>query len=67
MASELQDCLARLLKGWSAVRKAVKVWKSTTLTPETKLRFFDVLCQTIFLYGSESWVIDSDMASKLQG
>jgi hypothetical protein len=67
MASELQDCLARLLKGWSAVRKAVKVWKSATLPPETKLRFFDVLCQTIFLYGSESWVIDSDMASKLQG
>jgi hypothetical protein len=67
MASELKDCRARLSKGWSAVKKAVKIWKSSTLAPEAKLRFFDVLCQTIFLYGSESWAIDEEMATTLQG
>ena len=61
------DIGVRLHMGWTAVRSSVRLWKSTTLTAKSKMTFFKALCQNVFLYGSESWVMTDRAAVKLCG
>jgi hypothetical protein len=66
IGNDISDIRARLKIGWLANRKAVKLWKGD-LPISTKVYLFNTICQTIFLYCSESWVIDDIAGNMLRG
>ena len=67
LVSETSDIKKRLFSGWAAVRRLANFWQSSEVTINAKLNFFGTICQTIFLYPSPSWVLDSRLEALLNG
>ena len=65
MASSYKDLLRRKALAWSTFWKLERIWRSQIITIETKVRIFNTTCVTVLLYGCESWVISSEMESKI--
>ena len=65
MASSYKDLLRRKALAWSTFWKLERIWRSHIITIETKVRIFNTTCVTVLLYGCESWVISSEMESKI--
>lgn len=67
MKSSLDDLNYRTGQAWTAFWKLRPLWQ----TPEhhvslhMKLHFFEASVLTIFLYGSETWLLSSQMESKI--
>jgi len=57
VSSSSTDVLARKALAWGAFWNLTSVWRATDLPLLLKLRLFQSLCLSIFLYGCESWVI----------
>ena len=65
MASSHKDLLRRKALAWTAFWKLERLWRSQNIPIETKVKFFNTTCVTVLLYGCESWVISSEMESKI--
>ena len=65
MASSTNDLTRRKALAWSAFWKLERLWRSHVIPIETKIRLFNTTCVTVLLYGCESWVISSNMESKI--
>ena len=65
MASSASDVKRRKALAWTAFRKLERLWKSPSIPISTKMKSFNTTCITVLLYGSESWVISTDMENKI--
>ena len=52
-----KDIEVRIAKGWGALNKMEKVWKSK-LPRNLKLRFFRPTVESVLMYGAESWTLE---------
>ena len=61
-----EDIQARIGKARQAFAMLRPIWRSTTLTTKTKLRFFGSNVQAVLLNGSETWRLTKKLDKKLQ-
>ena len=45
--------------------KMKKTWNAKDLSLNLKLKIFDVMCVSIFLYGAETWIINNETENKI--
>ena len=65
MASSISDITRRKALAWTAFWKLEKIWRSTSISIDTKIRLFNTTCVTVLLYGCESWIISVNMENKI--
>ena len=53
--------VSRKQKAWAAFWSMKKIWLDKTIHLQLKLKIFQSTCQAIFLYGSESWKITTEL------
>ena len=63
----LSDIRARLRSGWSTLRSASRFFHSDAVSDDVKMRVFQTLIQTVFLYACQSWVLGDKERATLQG
>ena len=56
---------ARKGQAWKAFWKMKNVWKSTAIPIHLKINIFQASCQSILLYGCESWIITKQLEKEL--
>ena len=66
MASSDQYFYIRKSMAWRVYYKIKSLWNST-LDNNLKIRILKVTIETILLYGSETWYIDTNLRSKIDG
>ena len=50
-----EDIKSRISKGRQILAMVRPVWKSTTLSENTKIRIFNTNVKSVLLYGAETW------------
>ena len=63
----LADIRARLRSGWFTLRSAAKFFHSAAASDKVKMKVFQTLIQTVFLYACQSWVLGDKERRILQG
>ena len=66
MASSDQHFYIRKAMAYLACHNIKRLWNSI-LDKNIKIMIFKVTIETIFLYGSETWTIDTNLRSKIYG
>ena len=66
MGGTVTDVRLRIGKAWSAFQQLKRVWKSSTLTLNIKMRLLNTLVKPILLYGSETWRTSVATTRRLQ-
>ena len=59
MASSTSDIIRRKALAWSAFWNLEKIWRSTYISIDTKIKVFNTTFVTVLLYGCDSWVISA--------
>ena len=66
MAKSDQDFYIRKSIAWRACHTINRLWNST-LDTHLNIRIFKVTIETILLYRSETWTVDKNLRSKIDG
>ena len=61
-----EDIKARIKKACPVFAILRPVWRSTTISTNTKLRIFNSNVKSVLLYGSETWRVITSIFSKIQ-
>ena len=61
-----EDVNSRLKKARNAFGMLTKIWRSTHIRTNTKIKIFNSNVKSILLYGSESWSLTKKLESKIQ-
>jgi len=61
-----RDIQLKISKARSAFITLSPVWKSKTISRQTKLRIFNTNVKSVILYGSETWRVTKATSNKLQ-
>jgi hypothetical protein len=56
----------RIQKARGSFFKLRKVWVSKSIRKETKIKFFNVCVKSVLLYGCATWLVTSEIRSKIQ-
>jgi hypothetical protein len=64
MASSREAFLARRRLAWIAARKLYQLFQSAA-RDEVKMLFYTAVVEPVFLYGAESWVMDTSLAEEV--
>ena len=62
----LTDVKARIAKASYTFNSLSKIWKSSNITLNTKLRIFNSNVKPVLLYGAETWMTNKTIIHKLQ-
>jgi hypothetical protein len=65
MSSSANDFKRRKGLAWSAFWDMGKIWRARHVSTKLKINIFKASVLSIFLYGSETWIISADMANKI--
>lgn len=65
LTSTMEDILYRKNLATNAFWKMKKIWNSKNITLKLKLRIFNSTCVAIFLYASETWVLNPEREKKI--
>ena len=65
MFSSEKDFKCRKGQAWGAFWKLEDIWKSKTTPVKLKIRIFQASCLSIFLYGSETWILTKKLKNEL--
>jgi hypothetical protein len=60
------DVNVRIQKARGSFSKLKKVWLSTSIRIDTKMRIFNARVKSLLLYGCETWLVTSDIRRKIQ-
>jgi hypothetical protein len=60
------DVSRRIQNARGAFAKLRKVWQSTLMNRDTKLNVFNACVESVLLYGSETWLITTELRRKIQ-
>jgi hypothetical protein len=60
------DVIVRIQKARGSFSKLRKVWLSTAIRKETKIKIFDASVKSLLLYGCETWLVTSEIRHKMQ-
>ena len=60
------DIRSRINKARHAFNTLRQIWRSKTLSPQTKIRIFNSNVKSVLLYGSETWRVTKTGTHKLQ-
>ena len=61
-----EDVNNRLKKARAAFSMLSKIWRSTNIRTNTKIRIFNSNVKSVLFYGSESWSLTKKLESKIQ-
>ena len=61
----LHDVKARIAKAYGAMNKLNNIWKSNSLSKNTKLKIFNSNVMSVLLYGSDSWKTNAEIERRL--
>ena len=61
-----KDIKVRKAKAWAAVHRLKAIWKST-LSKKLKVRLFIAACESILLYGAETWTLTKAQEKSIDG
>jgi len=56
----------RIQKARGSFSKLRKVWLSTSIRKDTKIRIFNACVKSVLLYGCETWLVTSEIRRKIQ-
>ena len=59
------DLQKRRQKAWTVFWEMKKVWSSKEINLHLKLRIYQATCLSIFMYGSETWIITKKMENTI--
>jgi hypothetical protein len=59
------DVKMRIQKARGSFSKLRKVWTSTSIRKDTKIKIFNARVKSVLLYGSETWLITSEIRRKI--
>ena len=60
------DVNVRIQKARGSFSKLRKVWLSTSIRKETKIKIFSACVKSVLLYGCETWLVTSEIRCKIQ-
>ena len=60
------DVNVRIQKARGSFSKLRKVWLSTSIRKETKIKIFNACVKSVLLYGCETWLVTSSIQRKIQ-
>jgi hypothetical protein len=60
------DINVRIQKARGSLSKLKKVWLSTSIRKDTKIRIFNACVKSVFLYGCETWPVTIKIWRKIQ-
>jgi hypothetical protein len=60
------DISVRIQKDRRSFSKLRKVWLSTSIRKDTKIRIFNTCLKYVLLYGCETWFVASEIQHKIQ-
>jgi hypothetical protein len=60
------DGNVRIQKARGSFSKLRKVWLSTLIQKETKIKIFIACVKSVLLYGCETWLVTSEIRRKIQ-
>ena len=60
------DVNVRMQKARGSFSKLRKVWLSTAIRKETKIKIFNACVKSVLLYGCETWLVTSKIRRKIQ-
>jgi hypothetical protein len=63
--SSESDIKRRISLAWAAFWTLEKIWKSSSIKTDIKVRIYKASCISILLFGCESWVLNDTLRSKL--
>lgn len=61
-----RDIKVRKAKAWAAIHKLKNIWKSE-LSKKLKIRLFIAACESVLLYGAETWTLTRAQEKSLNG
>ena len=61
-----RDVKIRKAKAWAAIHRLKSIWKSD-LSKRLKIRLFLAACESVLLYGAESWTLTQGQEKSLDG
>jgi hypothetical protein len=61
----MTDVNVRIQKATGSFSKLRKAWLSTSIRMDTKIRDFNACLKSVFLYGCETWLVTSEIRSKI--
>ena len=61
-----EDVKLRIRKAQYAFSQLNNIWRSNQLSLATKLHVFNTCVKSVLLYGCETWLVATDVTSKLQ-
>jgi hypothetical protein len=56
----------RMQKARGSFSKLRKVWLSTSIRKDTKIKIFSVCVKSVLLYGCETWLVTSEIRRRIQ-
>jgi hypothetical protein len=60
------DVKMRIQKARGSFSKLRKVWTSTSVRSDTKIKIFNACVKSILLYGSDTWLVTNEIRCKIQ-
>jgi hypothetical protein len=60
------DVSVRIKKARGSFSKLRKVWLSTSIRKDAKIRIFNVCMKSVLLYGCETWLVTSEIRRKIR-
>jgi len=60
------DVHVRIQKARGSFFKLRKVWLSTLIRKDTKIKIFNACVKSVLLYGCETWLVTSEIRRKIQ-
>jgi len=60
------DVHVRIQKARGSFCKLRKVWLSTLIQKDTKIKIFNACVKSVLLYGCETWLVTSEIRCKIQ-
>jgi len=60
------DVHVRIQKARGSFSKLRKVWLSTLIRKDTKIKIFNACVKSVLLYGCETWIVISKIRRKIQ-
>jgi len=60
------DVHVRIQKARRSFSKLRKVWLSTLIRKDTKIKIFNACMKSVLLYGCETWLVTSEIGRKIQ-
>ena len=63
--SSISDIPRLKALAWTVIWNLKKIWRSTSISIDTKIRIFNTTCVTVLLYGCDSRILSLDMENKI--